>query len=90
MGEVAVMLEVTQAGGVVKIGEVVVADADPIVEALEGEVEIFGGFDFDDGEVIGAGDGEEVEHATVEIAAGTGEGGDLGVDGGRLKFGIKG
>lgn len=57
------------------------ADADPVVEALEGEVEVFGGFDFEDGELAGAGDGEEVEHAAVEGVAAAGEGGDFGVDG---------
>jgi len=90
VGEVAVLLEVAEAGGAVDVGEVVVADADPVVEALEGEVEVFAGFDFDDGEAVGAGDGEEVEHSAVEVAAGAGEGGDLGVDGGGLKVGVEG
>ncbi len=36
-GEVAVLLE---AGGGVHIAEVVLADADPVVEALEREVEV--------------------------------------------------
>ena len=39
-GEVAVLLEVSEAGGGVHIAEVVLADADPVVEALEREVEV--------------------------------------------------
>lgn len=89
VGEVAVLLEVADAGGAGD-GEMVVADADPVVEPLEGEVEVFGGFEFDDGELVGAGDGEEVEHAAVEIGAGSGEGGDFGVDGGGLEVGVEG
>jgi len=63
VGEVAVLLEVAESGGGVGLGKVVVTDADPVVEALEGEVEVFGGFELDDGELVEAGNGEEVEHA---------------------------
>ena len=82
-GEVAVLLEVAEAGGGVgppagfgRGGcEVVVADADPVVEALEGVVEAFDGFELDDGELPFAGDGEEVERAAVEArGASAGEG----------------
>ena len=94
-GEVAVTLEFSEAegwaGGGVGCLEVVPADADPVVEALEGEVEVFVGFEFDDGEAAGlrtgsTGDAEEVEHAAV----GGGEGGDLGVDVGRVEVGVDG
>ena len=71
--------------------EVMVADADPVVEALEGEVEVIVGLEFDDGEAAGfrtggAGDAEEVEHAAV----GGGDGGDLGVDVGGVEVGVDG
>ena len=62
--------------------EVVVADADPVVETLEGEVQILRGFEFEDGEAAVAGDGEEVEHAAVACL----EGGDLGVDVGGVEL----
>ncbi len=57
------------------------ADADPVVEALQREVEVVVGFELDDDETAGlrtgdAGDGEEVHHAAV----GASEGGDLRVD----------
>lgn len=88
--EVAVALELVEAeggaGGGVGGLEVVVADADPVVEALEGEVEVFFGLELDDGEAAVGGDGEEVEHAAV----GGGEGGDLGVDVGGVEVGIDG
>jgi len=94
VGEVAVLLEVAEAGegarGGIGVGEVVVANADPVVEALEGEVEVFGGFEFNEREAVVAGDGEEVEQAAVEVGAGAGEGGDLGVDGGGLEAGVEG
>ncbi len=78
------------AGGGVGGLEVVAADADPVVEALQGEVEVVVGFELDDGEAaglraVGAGDGEEVEHAAV----GGGEGGDLGVDVGGVEVGVE-
>ena len=79
------------AGGGVGGLEVVVADADPVVEALEGEVEVFVGFEFEDGEAAGfraggGGDAEEVQHAAV----GGGDGGDLGVDVGGVEVGVDG
>lgn len=94
VGKVAVLLEVSDAaegsGAGLGIGEMVVANADPVVEALQGEVEVFVGFEFDDGEAVVAGDGEEIEHAAIEVAAGAGEGGDLGVDGGGFELWIEG
>ena len=45
------------AGGGVGGLEVVVADTYPVVEALEGEVEVFVGFEFEDGEAAGFGAG---------------------------------
>jgi len=53
------------AAGVVEGLCVVVTNADPVVEALEGEVEIVVGFEFDDGEAAVGGDAEEVEQATI-------------------------
>src|ERR1700738_2265584 len=85
-GEVTVALELAEAegGAGCRVGglEVVPADADPVVEALQREVEVVVGFEFDDGEAAGlraggAGDGEQVEHAAV----GGGGGGGLGVEG---------
>lgn len=61
---------------------VVPADANPVVEALESEVEIFRGFEFEDGEASVAGDGEEVEHAAVACL----EGWDLGVNVGGVEL----
>ena len=90
LGEVAVLLEVAEAGGGMDIGEVVVADADPVVEALEGVVKAFGGLELDDGQAAVAGEGEEVEHAAVEAGACAGEGGNLGVDGGGFERGVEG
>ncbi len=93
VGEVAVLLEVADAGertgGGLGFGEVVVTDADPVVEALEGEVEVLLGLEFDDSEVMVAGDGKEVKHAAVEVAAGAGEGGNLCVDGRGCEAGIE-
>ena len=92
--KVAVMLEVADAGecAVRGIGmcQVVMANANPVVEALHGELEVFVGFHLDDGEAIGLGEGEEVEHAAIEIGAGSGKRGDLGVDGSGLEIGVKG
>ena len=78
-GEVAVALELAEAAvpaglGVGMLG-VVEAHADPVVEALEGELGVFVGFDFEDGKAAVVVDREQVEHAAV---AGS-EGGDLGV-----------
>ena len=73
------------AGGEGMFGEVVF-DAEPVVEALQGEVEILGGLEFDDGEAAMAIGGEEVD----EIAILGGEGGNLSVDGfeeGGIDFG---
>jgi len=75
--EVAVALELAEAGGGVGGLQMVVADADPVVEALQGQVEIVVGFELDDGEAAVGGDAEEVEEAAV---AGSGDGRDLGVD----------
>ncbi len=79
------------AGGGVGGLEVMPADADPVVEALEGEMEVVVSFELDDGEAAGlraggAGDGEEVEHAAV----GGGEGRDLGVDMVGVEVGVEG
>ena len=78
-GEVAVTLELAEAAVLAGLGVgvlgVVKADADPVVETLEGELGVFVGFDFEDGEATVVVDGEQVEHAAV---AG-GEGGNLGV-----------
>lgn len=52
-------------------------NAEPVVEALEGQVEVLFGFEFDDGEAAGAVGGQEVD----EIAVLGGESGDLTVDG---------
>jgi len=75
--EVAVALELAEASGGVGGLQVVLANADPVVEALEGEVEIVVGFELDDGEAAVGGDAEEVEEAAV---ASSGDGRDLGVD----------
>lgn len=59
------------------------ADADPVVEALQGEVEVLAGLQFQHGETAVVGDGEEVEHAAVARL----KGGDLGVDVGGVELG---
>jgi len=46
-------------------GAVEHADAGPVVEGLEGQVEVVVGFEFKNGEAALAGDGEEIE----EVAA---------------------
>ena len=53
--EVAVALELAKAFFVSGL-QVVVTDADPVVEALQGEVEVVVGFEFDDGEAAVGGD----------------------------------
>ena len=75
-GEVAVALELAEAGDRVGILHVVPAYADPVVEPLQGKLWVFGGFEFNDGEAAIRGDGQQVEHAAI----GGGEGGDLRVD----------
>jgi len=81
VAEVSVALELAgsqgETGGRVSGREVVVADADPVVEALECEVEVVVGFELDDGEAAIGGDAEQVEEAAV---GGAGDGGDLRVD----------
>jgi len=64
-------------------GAVEGADAGPVVEGLEGEVEVVVGLEFEDGEAALASDGEEVE----EGAAGCGRCEGLGVDGGGAEVG---
>ena len=54
--EVAVALELAEAGSGVGGLQVVVTDANPVVEALQGEVEVVVGFEFDDGEAAVGGD----------------------------------
>ena len=68
-GKVAVAGNVT--------GAVEYADAGPVVEGLEGEVEVVVGFELEDGEATLAGDGEEIEEGT----AGRCDRERLGVDG---------
>ena len=80
-GEVAVALEVAEGAGGVGVFCVVMADSDPVVEALEGELGIFFSFELDDCEAAFCRDGEEVKHAAICC----GEGGDLGVDVVRVK-----
>ena len=80
-GEVAVGLKLAEAGlGVGGLG-VVPADAEPVVEALEGELGVLFGLELEDGEAAGVVEGEQVEEGAVEAAGGGLEGGDLGVDG---------
>jgi hypothetical protein len=43
-------------------GAVEHADAGPVVERLQRQVEVVVGFEFEDGEAAVAGDGDEVEH----------------------------
>jgi len=74
--EVAVALELAKALLISGL-QVVMADANPVVEALQGEMEVVVGFEFDDGEAAVGGDAEEVEEPAV---GGSGDGGDLGVD----------
>ena len=74
--EVAVTLELAEAGGGIGVLDVVPADADPVVEALECELRVLAGLDFDDSEAAVRAGGEQIEHATV--AAGKGR--DLGVN----------
>jgi hypothetical protein len=75
------LFEEGERGEVVEGGEVtgggMVGDAHPVVEGLEGEVDVLGGLDFDDGEAAGAVDGEDVGDAAVDA----GDGDDLGVEG---------
>lgn len=68
------------------IGGGVVSDAHPIIEGLEGQVDILLGFDFDDGEAAGVIDGEDVGDAAVEA----GDGNDLGVEGLGEEGGVEG
>ena len=89
VGEVAVGLEIAESGVGIEVSEMVVADTDPVVEALEREVEVFFGFEFDERQLAGKGNGEEVEHAAIGVGAATREGGDLGVDGGRGELRIE-
>lgn len=42
------------------------ADAGPVIEGLEREVEVIVGLDFEDGEAAPAGDGEEVEESAAK------------------------
>ena len=51
-------------------------DADPIIQGLQGKVEVGGGFQFNDRQAAGAVDGEEVEDTAVTA----GEGRDLALD----------
>ena len=83
-GEVAVALELGEAGGGVGILAMMCADAEPVVETLEGELGVLRSFQLDDREtVVREGDGEEIEQAAVRgmgETVGAGDGGDLGVD----------
>src|SRR5258708_19691542 len=58
--------------------------AKPIVSGLQREMNVLGGFQFEDGQAPRAGDGEKVQDAM--FAAGVGE--DLGVDVARIEYGI--
>ena len=53
--EVAMALELAETLLVSSL-QVVMSDADPVVEALQGEVEVVVGFEFDDGETAVGGD----------------------------------
>jgi len=61
--------------------ELVPANADPVVEALEREVDVFVGLQFEDGEATVEGAGENVDHSAV----GRGEGGHLRVPEARIE-----
>ncbi len=55
---------------------VVPLDSRPVIEALQGQVDVFVGFEFDDGEAAVAGGGQHVEHGAV----GGGECGNLRIE----------
>jgi len=74
--EVAVALELSETL-LVRGLQVVMADTDPIVKALEGEVKVVVGFELDDGEAAVGSDTQEVEEAAV---GGSSDGWNLGVD----------
>lgn len=76
--------EIAVGGELVAFG--VPGDAHPIVEGLEGEVDILGGLDFQDDEASRAFDREQVGDTAVEA----GEGGNLAVDGFRAEAGVEG
>ena len=76
--------EVAVGGELVAFG--VPGDAHPIVEGLEREMDVFGGFDFEDDEAAGAFNRKQVSDAAVDA----GEGGDLAVDGFRAEAGVEG
>ena len=52
------------AGGALAIG-IEGADADPVVESLQWEMQVFVGFEFDDDEAAVAIEGEQIEHAAI-------------------------
>ena len=57
LGEIVFLFEVVLGG--------VVGDAHPVIEGLEREVDVFFGFDFDDGEAGLVIDGEDVGDVAV-------------------------
>ena len=58
-------LELAEAGGAVGVFEVMGAHTHPVVEPLQGEVQVFVGLELDDCEAAVTGDAEQVEHAAV-------------------------
>ena len=78
LGEIVFLFEVVLGG--------VVGDAHPVIEGLEGEMDVFFGFDFDDGEAGLVIDGEDVG----DVAVYAGNRGDLTVEGGVFQVGFDG
>ena len=78
--KVALLLQLAQAGRGVGVGKVVLPHPHPVVEPLQGKVQIFRSLDFDHRQLPVPRDRQQIHHAAFGGAPGTRKGGHLGVD----------
>jgi hypothetical protein len=88
--KVAVLLKIAEASSRVNVGEVMMADADPVIEPLQRKVQILFSLELDQSKLAAVGNGKQIKHAPILMRAASCERGNLRVDRRLGELGIDG